>query len=61
MTTQARDFEFAGAIVQKLYMVMVVITQNFQCIMYGGGHIYVASHLLHMLRKWLMAERYNEY
>ena len=29
MTTQARDFKFAGAIVQRLMLVMVALTQNF--------------------------------
>jgi hypothetical protein len=29
MTTRARDFKFAGAIVQRLYLVMVVITRKF--------------------------------
>ena len=28
MTTQARDFKFAGAIVQRLYLVMVTLTKN---------------------------------
>ena len=27
MTTQARDFKFAGAIVQRLYLVMVALTK----------------------------------
>ena len=42
MTTRARDFKFAGAIVQRLLLVMVALTQNiFQRIMHGflvDGH-----------------------
>ena len=29
MTTRARDFKFAGAIGQRLYLVMVALTQKF--------------------------------
>ena len=44
MTTRARDFKFAGAIVQRLYLVMVVLTQKFFSAHYawfprGGSHI----------------------
>ena len=28
MTTRARDFKFAGAIVQRLYLVMVALTKK---------------------------------
>ena len=45
MTTRARDFKFAGAIVQRLQLVMVALTQKFfRCIMHGflvDGHISV--------------------
>ena len=35
MTTRARDFKFAGAIVQRLYLVMVVLTKNRLSTQYG--------------------------
>ena len=35
MTTQARDFKFAGAIVQRLYLVMVALTKNRLSAQYG--------------------------
>ena len=35
MTTRARDFKFAGAIVQRLYLVMVVLTKNRLLAQYG--------------------------
>ena len=35
MTTIARDFKFAGAIVQRLYLVMVALTKNRLSAQYG--------------------------
>ena len=35
MTTRARDFKFAGAIVQRLYLVMVALTKNRLSAQYG--------------------------
>jgi hypothetical protein len=44
MTTRARDFKFAGAIVQRLQLVMVALTQKFFSAHYawfshGGSHM----------------------
>ena len=48
MTTRARDFKFAGAIVQRLYLVMVALLKiGCQRNMVGfvtEGHIYVIFH-----------------
>ena len=46
MTTRARDFKFTGAIVQRLQLVMVALTQNFFSAHYawfprGGSHIII--------------------
>ena len=35
MSTRARDFKFAGAIVQRLYLVMVALTKNRLSVQYG--------------------------
>ena len=35
MTTRARDFKFAGAIVRRLYLVMVGLTKNRLSAQYG--------------------------
>ena len=35
MTTRARDFKFAGAIVQRIYLVMVALTKNRLSAQYG--------------------------
>ena len=35
MTTRARDFKFAGAVVQTLYLVMVTLTKNRLSAQYG--------------------------
>ena len=35
MTTRARDFKFAEAIVQRLYLVMVALTKNRLSAQYG--------------------------
>ena len=42
--TWAKDFKFTGAIVQKLYLVMVALTQNWLSAYYawffhGGSHL----------------------
>ena len=46
MTTRARDFKFAGAIVQRLYLVMVALTKNRLSAQYGWfcherSHMYI--------------------
>ena len=46
MTTRARDFKFAAAIVQRLYLVMVALTKNllsaqYGCFCHGRSHIIV--------------------
>ena len=53
MTTRARDFKFAGAIVQRLYLVMVALTKNRLSAQYGWfchgrSHIivYTCAHIL---------------
>ena len=35
MTTRAGDFKFAGAIVQRLYLVIVALTKNRLSVQYG--------------------------
>ena len=51
MTTRARDFKFAGAIVQRLYLVMVALTKNRSSAQYGWfchgrSHIIVLTSVL---------------
>ena len=45
MTTRAKDFKFAGAMVQRLYLVVVALTKNRLSAQYGWfchgrSHIY---------------------
>ena len=47
MTTRARDFKFAGAIVQRLYLVMVALTKNRLSVQYGW-FFHGRSHILYM-------------
>ena len=44
MTTRARNFKFAGAIVQRLYLVMVALTKNRLSAQYYGWFCHGRSH-----------------